>query len=41
MKALPREQQIAVEPLYETFNLPPDKACEAFHALAAGMQPNA
>jgi hypothetical protein len=38
MRALPREQQAAVEPLYETFNLPPDQACEAFHALAAGMK---
>jgi len=37
VKALPQEQQIAVEPLYETFSLPPDEACAAFHALAAGM----
>ena len=37
VKVLPREQQIAVEALYETFSLPPDKACDAFHALAAGM----
>jgi hypothetical protein len=38
VKALPREQQIALEPLYETFNLPPTQACEAFLALDAGMK---
>lgn len=37
VRALPREQQIALEPLYETFTLPEGKACAAFHALAAGM----
>jgi len=37
VKALPREQQIAVERLYETFSLPEGQACETFHALAAGM----